>query len=44
MIETIVQIEAGKYPFDEVVGKEQALRIEDIQYFTNEKELTEKKM
>ena len=43
MIETIVQIEGGKYPFDETVEKGHTIRIEDIQYFSNSRELSEKK-
>ena len=43
MIETIVQIEGGRYPFDESVEKGHSIRIEDIQQFTNIGKLMEKK-
>ena len=43
MIETVVQIEGGKYPFDEEVERGISIRIEDIQSFKNPSELQEKK-
>ena len=43
MIETILQVEAGKYPFDERNGKGSCTRVEEVQQFSTLKDLLEKK-
>lgn len=43
MIETIIQVDNGKYPFNEFVEKGEIIRVEDIQNFSCLKSLAEKK-
>jgi hypothetical protein len=43
MIETFLQVEAGRYPFEERSGKGKCFRVEEVQQFATLKDLLEKK-
>ena len=43
MIETIIQVENHVYPFEEEVSHKDMVKVEDVQIFSNVKELLEKK-
>jgi hypothetical protein len=36
MIESIVEIESGQYPFDEICGQGRSVRVQEMQTFTNQ--------
>ena len=39
MIETLLQVENGSYPFDESIGKNDLVKVQDIQMFSSVKAL-----